>query len=151
MRYMHNVCTLLAGGVVMPNIGEPGENPGLTFVVVDSDQAKVKPYPYLYVNADGSARELHPNERNYLETPFDPFDGNRPYTKDSYSQKDGWGEIKGFLKRSALPPGTQVFPAPIEDPSPPLDREGHIQFLRDKGMEVTENSDGTFTVRKPRR
>ena len=136
----------------MPKTGEPGKRtPGMTFVVVDSDQAKVEPYPYIYVNADGGARELHPNERNYLETPFDPFDGGRPYTKGSYSQKDGWGEIRGFLMRSELPPHTQIHPAPPEDPFPPLNREGQIQFYRDKGMEVIENSDGTFTAKKRKR
>ena len=25
-------------------------------------------YPYVYVNADGTARELHPSEQKYLET-----------------------------------------------------------------------------------
>jgi hypothetical protein len=122
----------------------------LSFVVVDANQAKVEPYPYVYVNADGSARELHPNERSYLETPFDPFDGGRPYTKGSYSQKDGWGDFKGFLQRSRLPPGTQVHPAPADDPSKPLTREDYVQFLRGKGMEVIENSDGTFLARKPK-
>jgi hypothetical protein len=122
----------------------------LSFVIVDANHAKLEPYPYINVNADGSARELHPNERNYLETPFDPFDGGRPYIKDSYSAKNGWGEIMGFLERSKLPLGTQVQPAPAEDPSKPLTREDQIQFLRDKGMEVIENSDGTFIVRKPR-
>ena len=29
-----------------------------------------RPYPYVYVLADGSARELHENERKYLETEF---------------------------------------------------------------------------------
>src|ERR1700733_6520048 len=80
----------------------------LLYAVLGKDQAKVVPYPYLYVNADGSARELHPNERNLLETPFHPADGARPYVKRNYLQKNGWGEITGFLKRSKLPRGTQM-------------------------------------------
>lgn len=120
------------------------------YVIVAADQAGADPYPYLYVNADGSARELHANERDYLETPFDPFDGGRPYVKDSYSQKNGWGEIAGYLRRSQLPQGTLISPAPARDPSEPVNREGQIQFLRERGMEVTENSDGTFTIRKPK-
>jgi hypothetical protein len=119
--------------------------------IVDRDQAGIGPYAYLYVNADGSARELHPNERNYLETPFHTGDGSRPAVKRSYSQKDGWGEIKGYLKRADLPKGTPIHPAPSEDPWKPLTRADQIQFLRGKGMEVTENSDGTFTARKTRR
>jgi hypothetical protein len=122
----------------------------LSFVIVDAYQAKVEPYPYLYVNSDGSARELHPNERNYLETPFDPFDGGRPYTKASYSARNGWGEIAGYLERSKLPRGTQIHPAPVEDPFPPLTREDQVRRLRDRGMEVIENNDGTFRIRKPK-
>ena len=109
------------------------------------------PYPYVYVNADGTARELHPAERSFLETPFHPGDGGRPYVKDHYSQKNGWGEVTGFLKRSKLPQGIQIFAAPEENPSKPMTREDMKQFLRDKGVEVTENSDGTFTARKPKR
>jgi len=118
-------------------------------VIVDAKQAKIEPYPYIYVNADGSARELHPSERKFLETPFHPADGGRQYIKDSYSKKDGWGGVAGVLKRSKLPRGTQVHPAPGENPTPPFARDGLKQFLRDKGVEVIENSDGTFTARKP--
>ena len=123
----------------------------LFYAVVDRDQASVDPYPFLYVNADGSVRELHPGERNYLETPFHPGDGGRPYVKGSYSQKNGWGEIAGFLKRSKLPHGTPIFAAPEENPNKPLTKEAQIQFLRAKGMVVTENGDGGFTVRNPNR
>jgi hypothetical protein len=123
----------------------------LSFVIVDGNQAKIEPYPFIFVNGDGSARELHSGERNYLETPFHPADGGRPYTKDGFSQKNGWGEIAGFMMRSLLPEGIHVRPAPLDDPSKPLTNEEQIQFLRDKGMEVIENGDGTFTARKPRR
>jgi hypothetical protein len=121
----------------------------LFYTVVGKDQARVDPYPYLYVNADGSARELHPNERNLLETPFYPADGARPYVKSNYLQKNGWGEIAGFLERSKLPRGTQILAAPEEVPFTPLTKEDHIRFLRDKGMEVIENSDGSITARRP--
>jgi hypothetical protein len=124
---------------------------GLSYAILDRDQAGVDPYPYIYVNVDGSARELHPSERNYLETPFLPADGGRPYVKGNYSQKNGWGEIAGFLKRSKLPQGVQIVAAPEEDPSKFLTKENQIQFLRAKGMEVTENSDGGFTVKRPNR
>ena len=33
--------------------------------------------PYVYVNEDGTARELHPNERQYLETEFLPGTARR--------------------------------------------------------------------------
>jgi len=109
-----------------------------------------RPYPYVYVLADGSARELHENERKYLETEFSGADGARPYIKKNYEARDGWGEIKGYLQRGHLPPGTLIHPAPTENPSKPLNREDLIAFLRSKGVEVIENEDGSFTGRKPR-
>jgi hypothetical protein len=73
-------------------------------------------FRYVYVNADGTARELHPNERQYLETEFIPGDGAAPYVKDSYAERNGWGEIRGFLERSKLPGGTPVQDAPKAGP-----------------------------------
>jgi hypothetical protein len=108
-------------------------------------------YPYIYVNADGTARELHARERAYLETEYKGGDGAMPYIKDSYEERNGWGEIRGFLARAALPAETPVADAPAEDPSPPLGRDDFIKWLRGKGAEVIEKSDGSFTVRKPRR
>jgi hypothetical protein len=35
------------------------------------------PYPYVYVNADGTARELHASEQKYLEAEFKGGDGAR--------------------------------------------------------------------------
>ena len=120
------------------------------YAVVKKGRSGVDPYPYVYVNVDGSARELHPDECDYLETPFPGGDGARPYVKGSYSQRNGWGEISGFLKRSELPSEIVTQAAPPENPSKPLTRSDHIQFLRDKGLVVTENPDGTFTAQKPK-
>ncbi|MGC1354440.1 MAG: hypothetical protein WA851_01370 [Xanthobacteraceae bacterium] len=75
------------------------------------------PYPYIYVNPDGTARELHANERVYLETPFKVGDGNTPYIKIDYDARDGWGEIRGYLGRSKLPQDIPIQPAPVEDPT----------------------------------
>lgn len=118
------------------------------FAVATVDEVGAEPYAYIYVNSDGSARELHPDERQYLETPFHPGDGARPYIKNNYTQKDGWGKITGYMRRSKLPQTLQVEPAPRENPIKPLTREDQIRFLREKGMEVVENSDGSFTARK---
>jgi hypothetical protein len=38
--------------------------------VVSGAEADTEPYPYIYVNPDGNARELLPSEREYLETRF---------------------------------------------------------------------------------
>jgi hypothetical protein len=87
------------------------------FAVVSASEASQVPYPYVYVNKDGTVRELRPKERDYLETPFHPCDGGRPYTKDRYDDKDGWGEIKGFCRRSATPQYICGSEAPAEDPT----------------------------------
>jgi hypothetical protein len=107
------------------------------------------PYPYVYVLADGKARELHPAERTYLETEFKGGDGAMPYVKTHYDERDGWGELSGYLRRSLLPGGTPVANAPAEDPSRPRTSAEQIAWLRGKGLEVTENSDGTYTVKAP--
>ena len=104
------------------------------------------PYPYIYVNADGTARELYASERAYLETEFKGGDGAMPSIKDSYEERNGWGEIKGYLKRAALPAGMPVADAPAEEPRRPMSREDTIAWLRGKGVEVTVNSDGSLTV-----
>jgi hypothetical protein len=87
--------------------------------VVDKAQATLEPYPYVYVNTNGSARELGGSERSYLETPFSPFDGGRPYVKESYSTKNGGGKVDGFLARVELPNTVEVHPTPAQDPCPP--------------------------------
>ena len=106
----------------------------------------MQPYPYIYVNDDGTARELHVGERAYLETEFKGGDGAMPYVKDRYEERNGWGELNGYLARASLPADTPVGAAPAEDPSRPLSREDYIAWLRRKGVDVTENSDGSLTI-----
>ena len=43
-----------------------------------------------------------------------------PSIKDSYEERNGWGEISGYLKRAALPAGMPVGDAPAEDPRRPM-------------------------------
>ncbi|MFZ3226567.1 MAG: hypothetical protein WA230_13800 [Xanthobacteraceae bacterium] len=103
-------------------------------------------YPYIYINADGTARELHAGERAWLETEYQGGDGAMPSVKDSYEERNGWGEISGYLKRAALPGGTPVGDAPADDPRRPMSRADTIAWLRGKGVEVTENDDGSLTA-----
>jgi hypothetical protein len=103
-------------------------------------------YPYVYINADGTARELHATERAWLETEYALGDGAAPRVKDSYDDLNGWGEIKGYLQRADLPAGMAVGDAPAEDPIKPMSRADTIAWLRGKGVEVTENDDGSLTV-----
>jgi hypothetical protein len=119
------------------------------YAVASVDEAGAEPYAYIHVNADGSARELHAGEREFLETPFHPADGGRPYVKSSYAQKNGWGELTGFMRRSKLPPGIVVAPSPSENPLRAFSKEEMTRFLLEKGMDVVENPGGSITVRKP--
>ncbi len=88
----------------------------MEFAIVTPSEAKQNPYPYVYVNRDGSVRELHPAERDYLETPFLIGDSGRPYVKQAYLDKDGWGEIKGFCPRYVIPKELSIAEAPANDP-----------------------------------
>lgn len=91
-----------------------------TFTIVSQTEAKQVPYPYVYVNHDGSVRELRPGERTFLETPFLPGDGGRPAIKHSYSSQNGWGSIRGFCKRSNIPSTVEIQQTdPVDaDPAP---------------------------------
>lgn len=107
-----------------------GESRGTRMMAVVSDAAASQhPYPFVFVNADGSARELHPAERGYLETPFAGSDGGRPYVKSKYDSRDGWGSIAGFLPRLELPEHLSIGAAPADDPSPHMDAEEYTSWL----------------------
>lgn len=75
----------------------------LEIFVVSEEEAKESPYPFIYVNEDGSFRELTKSEKSYLETGFHPFDGARPYVKPDYDSRNPAGRRAGFLLRSQLP------------------------------------------------
>jgi hypothetical protein len=70
----------------------------------------------VWINADGSARELTASERQYVDAAYSPFDGARPYIKTQYAQRNGWGELSGFLHRQRLPDGLPIDLAPPEGP-----------------------------------
>jgi len=80
----------------------------MKFRIVSEDDAKNDPYPYVYVDDKGNVRELRADERVYLETPFNPMDGNRPYVKSSYDEKNGWENVNGFCPRAAIPPNIPI-------------------------------------------
>jgi hypothetical protein len=72
----------------------------------------------VFIDNDGSARELTDAENTYVDADFSPFDGARPYIKSRYDQRNALGELRGYLPRSLLPHGTPIKPAP--PPSPPV-------------------------------
>lgn len=63
-----------------------------------------KPIDYVYVNLDGSVRELTDDEKDYLSEEFHPLDGAQPYIKQFYYQLTPDHKIHGFLRRDAVPP-----------------------------------------------
>ena len=73
------------------------------------------PSLYVYVEDDGSARELTPDEKDYLATEFLPGDSGRPYIKGYYRQRTPNGHLAGFMARSDLPSRIVVRPAPSAD------------------------------------
>lgn len=82
------------------------------FTIVTQSEARQKPYPYVWVLADGRVRELSAREKEYLETPFSPGDGAAPSTKADYQQRNGWGDLAGYCRRSKIPEGIDIQDAP---------------------------------------
>ena len=58
---------------------------------------------FVYVEDDGSVRELTAEEAEYLATPSHPADGGRPYIKSRYKARTPGGALGGFLRRSDVP------------------------------------------------
>lgn len=79
------------------------------------DAAK-NPYPYVYVNDDGSARELSADERRHLETRYLGSDGARPYVKWRYGSRTPTGSLAGFCRRRWVP--KHEFSTPPNSPEP---------------------------------
>jgi hypothetical protein len=63
---------------------------------------------FIYVNEDGTARDLTVDEKDYLNTRFHAADGARPYIKSRYRQLTPDRKISGYLLRSRLPPSVPV-------------------------------------------
>jgi hypothetical protein len=70
---------------------------------------------FVYVEDDGTARELAAGEADCLNTSFHPTDGARPYIKARYKQLSPDGKIGGFLLRRKLPSKIQIRPLPFSN------------------------------------
>lgn len=60
-------------------------------------------FEYVYVEEDGTVRELDKEEIEYINTEFEPTDGARPYIKNSYEKLTPDNKIWGFLLREKVP------------------------------------------------
>ncbi|WP_375324154.1 hypothetical protein [Flagellimonas sp. GZD32] len=65
-------------------------------------------FEFVYVENDGTVRELDKEEIEYLQTEFEPTDGNRPYIKSSYDQLAPDRKMRGFLYRSQVPKEIEI-------------------------------------------
>jgi hypothetical protein len=103
-------------------------------------------FKYVYVNQDGSVRELSPGERAYLSEEFQGGDGARPYIKGNYASRDGWGSRSGFIERRRIPSKIKILPV-----HPDYDaREKGLGFdlfgvHRAAGDIIETNADGSTT------
>jgi len=60
-------------------------------------------FQYVYVEDDGSVREVSKEDEDYLTQRFDPTDGARPYIKSSYRERTPGGKLSGFIDRRRVP------------------------------------------------
>ena len=65
-------------------------------------------FEFVYVENDGTVRELDNDEIDYLQKEFEPTDGARPYVKSSYTQLTPDKKILGFLHRSKVPKEIEI-------------------------------------------
>lgn len=60
-------------------------------------------FEFVYVENNGTVRELKNEEIEYLKEEFYPNDGGRPYIKTSYKDLTPDGKISGFIYRIRVP------------------------------------------------
>ena len=102
---------------------------------------------FVYINQDGSARELTESEREYLETNFQGGDGGRPSVKSRYECKDGWGSVSGFIDRRRVPALIPIAKIPSAVP------QNDVAYMDDViadaeavGDLIERGSDGSITI-----
>jgi hypothetical protein len=89
----------------------------------------------VYVNEDGSVRELTDAEKTYVETEFSPLDGARPYVKSRYFDRTAWG-LQGYLLRTQVPHGMPIQLPPqdtLQAQTPRAVADSLMQLLRRHG------------------
>ena len=103
-------------------------------------------FRFVYVNQDGTVRELSPAERVYLSTEFIGGDSGRPYIKGSYGSRDGWGSLSGFIERRRVP--SRITIMAVNPDYDALEKQLGFDVLdmqRAAGDLVVENADGSIT------
>ena len=85
------------------------------YVLVSENTIK-EPYPYVFVEENGTVRELHFRERMFFETPMEPTDGSMPYIKKFYNYRNSFGIFSGYCLRTKIPSHLTIQMAPEKDP-----------------------------------
>lgn len=76
-----------------------------------------KGFEFVFVEEDGSVRELYDDEKTYLNTKFLPSDGARPYIKSSYDETVIENrKIAGYIRRIRVP--KEIHIREVEKPTP---------------------------------
>ncbi|TSE07986.1 hypothetical protein [Aquimarina algiphila] len=65
-------------------------------------------FEYVYVNNDGTVRELYNDEIEYLNEKFHPADGARPYVKSRYKSLTPDTKMSGFIQRNRVPRKVEI-------------------------------------------
>jgi hypothetical protein len=77
-------------------------------IVMRSRRPVEEGFHYVWIDDDGSAREVTEAERRRLLAEYPPKDSRRPYVKLRYESKDSHGRRRGFLRRRQLPAGVPI-------------------------------------------
>lgn len=77
-------------------------------VVARSRRPAEPGFEWVYIEDDGSAREVTEAEGKRLTTDYPAGDSRRPYVKLRYESRDDQGRRRGFLRRRQLPPDVPV-------------------------------------------
>lgn len=104
---MHDGLLILAVALGLPILVVGGYVVWLA-VAMRSRRVEESGFEYVYVNDDGTVRELTDAEKRRLSTEFERGDSRRPYVKLRYESRDDLGRLRGFLKRRQLPVGVPV-------------------------------------------
>ena len=71
-------------------------------------ETKKEEFEYVYVENDGTVRELDNEEIEYLQTEFEPTDGARSYIKSNFKQLTPDNKVWGFILRESVPKNVKI-------------------------------------------
>ena len=94
-------------------------------------------YQFVYVNNDGSIRELSISERIYLQTKYHGAEGDRPYIKSRYEQTTPDNKLNGYCFRNKIPKEIEISKVKISGSC--IDLYGEIESVKRMGYEIDFN------------